>query len=86
MGIQNFIKKRVYFHYFKRGFLTSLKKLIAENEELNANTISTINTSILNLKEEVDLFAKVIDVVETEYGKSVEAAGISTIFPFFIYQ
>ncbi|MEO7293351.1 MAG: hypothetical protein ABIW34_09635 [Ginsengibacter sp.] len=44
--------------------------------------LSDINNIILGIKEEVELFSKVIDVVELKYGKHNEAAEVSTIFPF----
>lgn len=65
--------------------LKAIKEIKDKHEAYKAEIpkiISDINKAILGIKEEVDLFAKAIDVVEEKYGKHDEAAEISTIFPF----
>ena len=85
MGIRSKLKERLFAYYLKKGMLKAIKELKAEhkaNKANSSNAILEINKSILLLKEEVDMFSRAIDVVEAKYGKSNEAAEVSTIFPF----
>ena len=63
----------------------AIKEIKDKHKTQEANIpkiLADIETTILGLKEEVDLFSKAIDVVEQQYGKHHEAAEVSTIFPF----
>jgi hypothetical protein len=85
MGIRSKLKERLFSYYLKKGMLNAIKEIEDQHKANKTNVekaIFDINKSIQILKEEVDMFSQAIEVVEAKYGKSEEAAEISTIFPF----
>lgn len=85
MGIKSKIKKKIYSYYFKKGMLNAAKEITNKAKIHQANiqqTLSNINKTILDIKEEADLFLKALAYVESKYEKHSKAAEVSTIFPF----
>ena len=79
------IHHRLFIYYFKKGFMRRLKELEKEYKLPEVDIpklLIEIDGIISTIKEEVDLYSKVLNLVEDKYGKHNEAAELATIFPF----
>lgn len=82
MKIWKIIKQKLFVYYLKKGIIKAMKDLEDKNKEGMTKAHSNINEAIILIKEEVEIFSKAITEVELKYGKNIEAAEYSTIFPF----
>ena len=83
--IKSQIHSQLILFYIKKGMIKTLKELREANKSNVIDIpklITDINTSITKIRAEVILFSEAINFIENKYGKSTEAAELSTIFPF----
>ena len=76
MGIRSKIKKKIYSYYFKKGMLKAIKEIKDKQKTDQADIpkiLSDINKAILDIKEEVDLFSKAIDVVSSPFSVRIKS-------------
>ena len=85
--LKRFKRKRQQ-NYLVKGMMSAVKEIEAKHKASSVDIpklLANLDKGIAGINEEVELFTKALDLVETKYGKSQEAAEIATIFPFLVY-